>query len=233
MRTNPRGFSSLDVMMEDLTEFLAKPQSFANFSEDLEAWSLDGMKKMFNFYQKFARGSLQRLEARGGCKPVGTGPLTELYTEGLDDDQIWEQIQLVNEPVINGLTPVAANLASMLSAGGFKLLRNNPHLGKKEKTKPPRSKLGTNCEASLCENGDKADMDSDLRISEEEEEVKKKVRVGGRKSIVDDKFFKLSEMEKFLEMVEKEDEGQGRSKYVGRVDLCIATWMHLVANTTA
>ena len=225
MRTYPRVRKS--EMEEFLRGFLAKRVSFTDFSEDLRDQSLVGVKKMFDFYQKYARESLQLLETRGGCKHIGTGPLTELFTEELDDDQIWEQIQLMNEPVIKELTPVASCLALMINEGRFQLLHNSDKfpLGSKKKIEPlvrkkkrilPRSKLGTNCEDLLKEKDD-SEMDSDLTISEEEE-VMKKVQVGGKKSVVDDKFFKLSEMAKWVEMVEKEDERQGGGECAGRED---------------
>ena len=35
---------------------------------------------------------------------VPTGPLSELYVEGFDVDQIWEQVELVNGPLIAHVT---------------------------------------------------------------------------------------------------------------------------------
>ena len=201
--------------MEDfLTGSLAKPENHSD-SEGLEMASLTGLKKMFSFYQSFTRERVQPLETLGGCKHLSTGPLTELYTDGLDEDQIWEQIQLINGPVIKGLTPVVADLAVMLTERRFQLLLNSDkaHSGTKNKSKPPLSQLENNHKDFLSDNEDNEEMDSDIVVSEEEEgskkERSKKVQVCGRKSIVDDQFFKISEMEKFLEMVEKEDEAQG------------------------
>lgn len=208
----------MEDFLSEFNTYLAKPESYANPTEELKARSLAGVKKVFDFYQKFARENLQLLETRGGCKHISTGPLKELYIEGLDEDQIWEQIQLVNEPVIKGLTPVAANLASMLHEGRFQLLLNadKPPTGSKKKTKV--SKFGTNHGDLSSGNEDSEEIDSEFGISEEEEEkgegVRKVVQAGGKKSVVDDQFFKLSEMEKFLEMAEKEDGGQGRSECV-------------------
>lgn len=223
----------MEDFLTDFGTYLANPESYENPTEDLKVKSLAGLKKVFDYYQKFARESLQQLETKGGCKHVSTGPLTELYTEGLDEDQIWEQIQLVNEPVIKGLTPVVANLTSMLREGSFRLLINSDKTpidkkkGKKGK-KPPISKLGSHQVLSSGKE-DSEEIDSDLEFSdeeeEEEEEVRKVVEASGRKSVVDDKFFKLSEMEKFLEMAEREDGGQGGGQdggtWGGGEDRCV------------
>lgn len=83
----------------DVTEFLAEfrstlsaPESYLNPSPELSSKCLIGLKTVFDFYKKCSEN---------GSVKIPTGPLSELFTEGFDNEQIWEEIQLVNEPVID------------------------------------------------------------------------------------------------------------------------------------
>ena len=79
---------------EFLTKFkanLSSPESYLNPSPELRGKCLTGVKKVFDFYKK---------SCKNGCVKIPNGPLPELYTDGFDNEQIWEEIQLMNEPVL-------------------------------------------------------------------------------------------------------------------------------------
>ena len=194
--------------MEDfLDTYLGSAESYLNPTEELKARSLAGLKTFFGFYKKVAK-DLEEFETRPGCRHISTGPLPELYTEGLDNDQIWEQIQLVNQPVIKGLKSVVANIAAKVDRGEFTLQTNSDSSGGNIKVSN-NEELDDQRQNSLNEEVDD-EISCDFGVSDEEclERRPDLVKISaGRKSVVDDKFFRLSEMEKFLEMVEKEEAG--------------------------
>lgn len=204
--------------MEDLlSEFNAHLSSLGGYvhpTEELKARSLTALKTLFNLYKKYCTEGLGALEHQPGCRHVDTGPLSELFTEGLDNDQIWEQIQLVNKPVIKGLSGVVANISARLESGEFKLLKQHVASDADSSTRGADKtlKFGTGHgklvegEQEWEEEGEGTDSgDEEDDSCSEDESGRGKVKATGTKSVVDDRFFKLSEMEKFLEMAEKED----------------------------
>jgi hypothetical protein len=48
----------------------------------------------------------------GGALP--TGPLQQLYTADFDEDQVWEEVQLTNEPAVSSLCDVVGGMEAGL-----------------------------------------------------------------------------------------------------------------------
>ncbi|KAI4498789.1 hypothetical protein M0802_005964 [Mischocyttarus mexicanus] len=131
-----------------------------------------------------------------------TNALPELLTDGFDEEQIWQQLELQNE----------GELVHLLS-GISKLL-----VGNKTLTLPISS-----TKPELIENKDEdskaesiSSVDQQKEEEEEEEDEKeqelksslkkiKRKREHQKKSIVDDKFFKLQELDEYLTKEEKKE----------------------------
>nr|CAG4640187.1 EOG090X09DZ [Daphnia pulex]SVE84989.1 EOG090X09DZ [Daphnia pulex] len=157
-----------------------------------------------------------------------TGSLPELYTEGFDEEQIWQQLELHNEPSFKILMK---NVAKLLTGKDKKLSfykvevqtddeeQEENGLENEEDKDSVASDLSFQLPSDSDnenEDGDDSDLDETdalkfdeyKMLDEEREERPKKNREQSmgkiRKTEVDDEFFKVGEMEKFLEKEEAE-----------------------------
>ena len=157
-----------------------------------------------------------------------TGSLPELYTEGFDEEQIWQQLELHNEPSFKILMK---NVAKLLTGKDKKLsfykveVQTDDEEQEEDGSENEQDKDSVASDLSFQlpadtddenEDGDDSELDEtdDLKfdeykmLDEEREERPKKNREQSmgkiRKTEVDDEFFKVGEMEKFLEKEEAE-----------------------------
>ncbi|KFV94635.1 U3 small nucleolar ribonucleoprotein MPP10, partial [Fulmarus glacialis] len=158
------------------------------------------------------------------------GPLKELVIENFDEEQIWQQLELQNNAVLDFFKKSIARDAkdedlcllsdqeedgSDAETSSDRELEDNimeaeteqKSVYTKDKTtaKEKQSKL----RESIMQKYSDEDSDTDFDIEALEQQTKTAkettLKKMGRKSIVDDKFFKLAEMEAFLEHAEKEN----------------------------
>lgn len=167
-------------------------------------------------------------------------PLQRLMIHNFDDEQIWQQLELQNEPILQYLQNAVSETikdeditllpeneeqeceedALEMEAGGQEDLEKELSEVEEEEVSDlsgddlegdERSKNSSKLD--LRKSPDFSDEDSDLDFDigklEQQSKVQNRVpRKPTEKSVVDDKFFKLSEMETFLENIEKEEEQQ-------------------------
>ena len=203
--------------LEEFEAHLSTPEDYLNPSPELRSRCLTGVKTVFDLLQKHCHRESPRAgtEGKKASSFIPTGPLSELYVEGFDADQIWEQIQLVNEPMLAYLSKQVEKICQW----DVKELAG----GDKQKPKVVMSDSESDSdgigewESDLDEEGegleeeyfDEGDDEMD-RNDEESDKVRGKRGRGkegkGRRKVVDDKFFKLAEMEQFLEKVEREQQ---------------------------
>jgi U3 small nucleolar RNA-associated protein MPP10 len=166
---------------------------------------------------------------------ISGSPLQKLEINSFDDEQIWQQLELQNEPVLQyfqnavsetvedediSLLPECEdeeceedaseveadnqeNLETdldeeQLSDEGGDVPKGRDRAKSSRKSDPRKSPVFSD-----------EDSDLDFDIGKLEQQTKMQIKPPGKpreKSVVDDKFFKLSEMESFLEKVEKEEE---------------------------
>ncbi|XP_055663649.1 U3 small nucleolar ribonucleoprotein protein MPP10 [Falco peregrinus] len=166
-----------------------------------------------------------------GSNIVRGGPLKELVIEDFDEEQIWQQLELQNNAVLDFFKKSIERDAkdedlcllsdqeedgSGAESSSDKELEDNTmeveteqkniYVKDKAKAKEKQSKLREGI-MEKCSDED-SDIDFDIEALEQQTKTTKETTLKkmGRKSIVDDKFFKLAEMEAFLEHAEKENE---------------------------
>uniref|UniRef100_A0A8B9Q3C0 U3 small nucleolar ribonucleoprotein protein MPP10 n=1 Tax=Apteryx owenii TaxID=8824 RepID=A0A8B9Q3C0_APTOW len=189
----------------------------------------DGLATDFRALTK----TLYDLSKALGSNVVRGSPLKELVIENFDEEQIWQQLELQNNAVLDFFKKSIARDAndedlcllsdqeedsSNAEAGSDKELeedimeveteQKNVYTKDKTKAKEMQSK---NRESKMQEYSDEdSDVDFDIEELEQQTKIAKKTTLKKlqKRSIVDDKFFKLAEMEAFLEDVEKEDRGE-------------------------
>ncbi|XP_062482679.1 U3 small nucleolar ribonucleoprotein protein MPP10 isoform X2 [Pezoporus occidentalis] len=183
----------------------------------------DGLSSDFRALTKI----LYDLNKALGSNIVRGGPLKELVIENFDEEQIWQQLELQNNEVLDFFKK---SIARDAKDEGLCLLSDQEendsdaetssdrefedtvmdaeteqkNTKDKTKAKGKQSKLKES-KMQKCSDED-SDLDFDIEALEQETKTAKETTLKkmGRKSIVDDKFFKLAEMEAFLEHAEKE-----------------------------
>ncbi|NWS34425.1 MPP10 protein, partial [Polioptila caerulea] len=166
-----------------------------------------------------------------GSNIVRGGPLKELVIENFDEEQIWQQLELQNNAVLPFFKKSIARDAEdedlcLLSdqeedgsdgeTSSDKELEDNlmeteteqMNVHKKDKDKTKAKEKQSKLRESLMQkySDEDSDIDFDIEALEQQAKTAKEttLRKKGRKSVVDDRFFKLAEMEAFLEHAEKE-----------------------------
>ncbi|NXN43074.1 MPP10 protein, partial [Rhinoptilus africanus] len=186
----------------------------------------DGLAAEFRALTK----TLYDLNKALGSNRVHGGPLKELVIEDFDEEQIWQQLELQNNAVLDFFKKSIARDAededlcllsdheedsSDAETNNDKELEDdimeaeteqkNAYTKDKTKAKEKQSKLGESIKHKYSDED--SDIDFDIEALEQQTKTAKETTLKkiGRKSIVDDKFFKLAEMEAFLDHAEKED----------------------------
>lgn len=162
-------------------------------------------------------------------------PLKKLVIDNFDDEQIWQQLELQNEPILQYFQ---STVSKTVKDEDISLLPENEEqeceedgsavesddqevfkqdLEEEEEVADPsgddpkvderaKNLSKVDLRKSPVFSDEDSDLDFDISKLEQQSKVQDKVsRKPREKSIVDDKFFKLSEMETFLENMEKEE----------------------------
>ncbi|XP_068266167.1 U3 small nucleolar ribonucleoprotein protein MPP10 isoform X1 [Nyctibius grandis] len=186
----------------------------------------DGLAADFRALTK----TLYDLNKALGSNVVRGSPLKELVIENFDEEQIWQQLELQNNAVLDFFKISIARDAkdedlcllsdqeedgSDAETSSDKELEDsimeaeteqkNVYTRDKAKAKEKQSKLREGIMQKYSDED--SDIDFDIEALEQQIKTAKETtsKKMGRKSIVDDKFFKLAEMEAFLEHAEKEN----------------------------
>lgn len=140
--------------------------------------------------------------------------LPKLITNGMDVESVWQQLEIQNEENFQlNLKDVSKFLA--VNSDKFKLHFGNmssdeDENGSNEEQDPESDENEQESENELDEEEyDNNDEEEDSELDENNTEQVSRMKFKGKKSIVDDEFFKLSEMEHFLKDQESRDMNKG------------------------
>ncbi|XP_059951364.1 U3 small nucleolar ribonucleoprotein protein MPP10 [Mesoplodon densirostris] len=216
---------TLERCLREVGKATDSPECFLTIQDELASKFTSLTKVLYDFNK-----ILENDRKRGS-------PLQRLMINNFDDEQIWQQLELQNEPILQYFQNAVSEAikdedisllseievqeceedASEMEASGEEDLEQDLE-EEEEKVSdlsgddPEEDERAINSsKLDLRKSPDFSDEDSDLDFDisklEQQSKVQNKVpRKPTEKSIVDDKFFKLSEMESFLENIEKEEE---------------------------
>ncbi|XP_026944903.1 U3 small nucleolar ribonucleoprotein protein MPP10 isoform X1 [Sagmatias obliquidens] len=219
---------TLERCLREVGKATDRPECFLTIQDELASKFTSLTKVLYDFNK-----ILENDRKRGS-------PLQRLMINNFDDEQIWQQLELQNEPILQYFQNAVSEAikdedisllsenevqeceedASEMEAGGEEDLEQDLE-EEEEKVSdlsgddPEEDERAINTsKLDLRKSPDFSDENSDLDFDisklEQQSKVQNKVpRKPTEKSIVDDKFFKLSEMESFLENIEKEEEQKG------------------------
>ncbi|CAB3241418.1 unnamed protein product [Arctia plantaginis] len=179
--------SDIDNIIDKFNVFTEKPAKFLTVQTDVKDDLKDLVKSLYDYTK-----TQEKVD-----KKVQRSALTELIVQDFDEEQVWQQIELHNAECWDQLVWEVANCISTKTDLTFPVTT---------------AKDATN---GVEESGEETPTSEDEQSDNEPEtknQVKKPKRnvalpskSKGKPSIVDDQFFKLQELEKFLIQEEKKD----------------------------
>ncbi|XP_053129158.1 U3 small nucleolar ribonucleoprotein protein MPP10 [Hemicordylus capensis] len=211
-----QGGGPLGACLEALGAATAQPERFLSVQDGLAADFSSLTKKLYDFHKA--------LEA----DVLSGSPLKELVIENFDEEQIWQQLELQNNAILGYfkrtvarnveeenelcLLPASEEDGSVVDDSGKQTDEED-----QREEEPDFSSGRADAEGELKENrsglkghpfsDEDSDMDFDIDELEQRTQMSKTTvkKTVGEKSIVDDRFFKLAEMEAALDTAEKKE----------------------------
>lgn len=200
---------SLDTLLTTFSGHTRHPENFLGANTDLSQELKSNIKNCYDF--------TKHEENKTGSNVGGTA-LKKLIVHNFDLEQIWQQIELQNNDVMDRAIKDLSTLSVAKNKLIFKSINEEVNNLKNLKTekKPFKVALTSHTDSSSEECGDEMQYLKECKkeqelldnkstteesSSESEQERKpdnKKINGKQKGSIVDDDFFKLSEMEAFL-----------------------------------
>ena len=210
-----REIENLRSVISSFQALVDNPEVYLNPSDSLSKDTAHAVKVLFDF--------AKRDELQGG-RHATTCPLQQLLVDNFDDEQIWQEIELQNEPVLSSLATEVSGLERKKrkihvlrskrvsenhpeSNGANRRLRENERQHSLEKQSNNDEAVGEDQDIFSEEEiaGDHSESDEDM----EEEITQDTLRKSTQSSVVDDKFFKLADM---LEFLNREDRKHERTR---------------------
>ncbi|XP_062998684.1 U3 small nucleolar ribonucleoprotein protein MPP10 [Elgaria multicarinata webbii] len=208
----------LGACLEVLAAATAQPQRFLSVQDGLASDFISLTKTLYDFHKAL------------GTDVLSGSPLKELVIDNFDEEQIWQQLELQNNAALGYFKRAVAR--NVEEEGDLCLLPeleedgsvvgdsekqmdsedqaeedsdlNSDHLEEECELEEKRSPLGT--VKSHAFSDEDSDMDFDIDKLEQQTRMSKSIiKKTGEASIVDDRFFKLSEMEAALDAAEKKE----------------------------
>ncbi|XP_043587658.1 U3 small nucleolar ribonucleoprotein protein MPP10 [Bombus pyrosoma] len=162
------------------------PEQFLSVQHDIAIDFKNSIKRLYDFTKQQSQ--------------TNTNALPELVTEGFDEEQIWQQLELQNEGELDHLIGDVSKLLAKTKV--FKLPISTTH----SISEPEQNEDLSDNEEKMIEDETSEDEEKLRSNLKQQTNVKKRKK---KSSIVDDKFFKLEELDEYLtkeEKKEKEDE---------------------------
>ncbi|XP_066491897.1 U3 small nucleolar ribonucleoprotein protein MPP10 [Tiliqua scincoides] len=209
----------LSACLETLSAATARPERFLSIQEGLAGDFSWLTKTLYDFHKA--------LEA----DVLPGSPLKELMTENFDEEQIWQQLELQNSSVLSYFKrAIAKNIEEVEE--DFCLLPSTEEDGSgaedneqqtvtedqmeeepgfdsdnsEKENESENKRSGLEAMRDYAFSDDDSDMDFDIdELEKQTQRSKTTMKKTGEKSIVDDRFFKLAEMEAILDTVEKKE----------------------------
>ncbi|XP_055980407.1 U3 small nucleolar ribonucleoprotein protein MPP10 [Sorex fumeus] len=230
---------TLERCLGELEQATDRPECFLTIRDDLASRFTSLTKVLYDLNKALEKGQIHG------------SPLQKLVVTSFDDEQIWQQLELQNQPILQYLEDVVRatiddddlsllpeddkqecqETGSEVEADG----PEDPEPGSEEEEeqheelsglhgeKPQGAKKANRLDLSADPDFSDEDSDLDFDISKLEQQNQAARKVPGKtleKSVVDDKFFRLAEMEAFLEKIEKkEEQGEEEGDDDDEVDL--------------
>ncbi|XP_008268000.1 U3 small nucleolar ribonucleoprotein protein MPP10 isoform X1 [Oryctolagus cuniculus] len=255
---------TLQRCVEEVSKATGRPERFLTIQDELASNFISLTKVLYDFNKTLEKGGTHG------------SPLQKLVINKFDDEQIWQQLELQNEPILQyfqnavstavkdeDISLFPANEAQQCEEAGSEVEADGSEVeadgsemevddseveadgsereadGQEETAQALEEEEASGLSGDDPEGDEKAnssggldlrrspdfsdeDSDRDFDISKLEQESRVQNRGPGKpreKSVVDDRFFKLAEMEAFLENVEKEEQQNDDEEEEEDIDL--------------
>uniref|UniRef100_UPI0037E9A2EE U3 small nucleolar ribonucleoprotein protein MPP10 n=1 Tax=Semicossyphus pulcher TaxID=241346 RepID=UPI0037E9A2EE len=205
-------WSVLEESLKTINANTAQPEDFLSLQDGVAADFTSLTKTLYDLHK-----AQEPAEYKGS-------PLDQLVVENFDEEQIWQELELQNNAVLKHFknTTNEALLDDTLtllleeekksSGGEEEVETGDENVDEEEEELPKRSKkIAAEAEDGAEDYSDEdSDLDFDVDALEKREKQRKVTgRIGSKTKVVpsevDDKFFKLSEMESFLDDMDKRE----------------------------
>lgn len=189
--------ATVEDIIDKFESFTHKPVNFLTVQSGIRDDVKNLVKSIYDYTKSEEKSD----------KKTKKSALPELIVQDFDEEQIWQQIELQNTECWDQLVWEVANCVSSKKDLNFPVTTTEP--SNDESMEEEEGSLPSGDEEN--EHSDDEELEKPSKKSKSAEKPNKSSGKKLKTSIVDDKFFKLQEMEKFL-IDEERKEGKNRGE---------------------